>query len=266
MFEFAAGLDVVLAAADFIFFELGMAAPLFSDHPPSPHTGAGLTGMVIEPGLDKLRNLVIRQLSNVFEFDGGEDSAALDSGIHSALGRVERCFSGIVLKRYRREDGAVVFNPFHSGQYCIFLYYLGRELSLQGAAGLADRVYYLNRALNGVDLFHQVELPDVFCVEHPLGSVIGRARFGNGFFFAQGVTVGGNKGAYPVIGAHVSMLSNSKVVGASVIGDHVILSANSYVKDTVIPPHSIVFGQDRNLVIKPNPGGLTAEIFHSSVA
>jgi hypothetical protein len=58
----------------------------------------------------------------------------------------------------------------------------------------------------------------VFCLEHPLGAVIGRARIGDGFFFAQGVTVGGNKGAYPVIGRHVSLLSNSKVVGASVLG------------------------------------------------
>lgn len=221
---------------------------------------------IVENGVERLRALVARQLGAMFEYHPAEDAAPLDSALAAALERTRRCFSGIVLKRYRREDGTAVFNPFHSGQYCIFLYHLGRVLALQGAASLADRIYYLNRALNGVDLFHQVELPDVFCVEHPLGSVIGRARFGNGFFFAQGVTVGGNKGAYPVLGAHVSMLSNSKVVGASVIGDHVILSANSYVKDAVIPPHSIVFGQDRHLVIKPNPGGLTAEIFHSSVA
>jgi serine O-acetyltransferase len=233
---------------------------------PTSSSTPDLPPLVIENGRERLRALVARQLGSFFEYQPAEDEAALEAALETALERVRRCFGRIVLKRYRRDDGAAVLNPFHSGQFCIFLYYLGRALALAGAGSLADRVYYLNRALNGVDLFHQVELPDVFCLEHPLGSVIGRARIGDGFFFAQGVTVGGNKGAYPVIGRHVSLLSNAKVVGASVLGDHVILAANSYVKDTVIPPHSIVFGQDRHLVIKPNPGDLTTPIFEEDLA
>jgi len=47
------------------------------------------------------------------------------------------------------------------------------------------------------------------------------------------------------------MLSNSKVLGNSHIGNYVILSADSYVKDTDIPDGSIVFGQSPQLVIKP---------------
>ncbi len=233
---------------------------------PHPSSTSDSPPLVIENGRERLRALVARQLGHLFEFLPAEDDAALDAGLETALARVRHCFGRILLKRYRQEDGTAVFNPFHSGQYCIFLYYLSRSLALAGAGSLADRVYYLNRTLNGVDLFHQVELPDVFCLEHPLASVIGRARIGDGFFFAQGVTVGGNKNAYPVIGRHVSLLSNSKVVGASVLGDHVILAANSYVKDTVIPPHSIVFGQDRHLVIKPNPGGLTTPVFEEDLA
>jgi serine O-acetyltransferase len=235
--------------------------------PPPAQSGAGIeTGaMVIEHGRDRLLALVERQLTNLFEYDPGADAGPLQAAMEITLNRVSHCFSRIVLKRYQ-QDGAARFSPFHSGQYCIFLYYLSHTLARQGASGLADRVYYLNRALNGVDLFHQVDLPEVFCVEHPLASVIGRAQIGDCFFFAQGVTVGGNKGAYPVIGRHVSMLSNSKVVGRSVIGDHVILSANCYVKDAEIPPHSIVFGQDRNLIIKNNPGGLTNDIFANDQA
>lgn len=221
--------------------------------------------MLLEIGRERLTALVARQLGSLFEFEPSADAAALEQGLDAALERGRRCFVKN-LNKYFHKDGQCRFNPFHSGQYCIFLYYLGHSLARQGASSLADRVYYLNRALNGVDLFHQVHLPEVFCVEHPLGAVIGRAQIGNFFFFAQGVTVGGNKGAYPVIGSRVSMLSNSKVVGRSVIGDNVILAANSYVKDAVIPPDSIVFGQDRQLVIKPNPGGLTADLFDLSDA
>jgi serine O-acetyltransferase len=219
--------------------------------------------LIIEIGRDRLFALVARQLGNLFEYEAAADEVALNRALDEALERSHFCFARN-LNKYFRRNGLVHFSPFHSGQYCIFLYYLGHSLARQGASSLADRVYYLNRALNGVDLFHQVTLPEVFCVEHPLGAVIGRAQIGNCFFFAQGVTVGGNKGAYPVLGSRVTMLSNSKVVGKSVIGDNVILAANSYVKDAIIPANSIVFGQDRNLVIKENKGGLTAELFDST--
>jgi|JI6StandDraft_1071083.scaffolds.fasta_scaffold00857_2 serine O-acetyltransferase len=233
--------------------------------PEQESTLSAATPLIIEIGRERLFALVARQLGNLFEYEAATDEAALHRALDEALERSRFCFARN-LNKYFRRDGQVHFSPFHSGQYCIFLYYLGHSLARQGASSLADRVYYLNRGLNGVDLFHQVALPEVFCVEHPLGAVIGRAQIGNYFFFAQGVTVGGNKGAYPVLGSRVTMLSNSKVVGKSVIGDNVILAANSYVKDAIIPANSIVFGQDRSLVIKENKGGLTAELFDSTAA
>jgi serine O-acetyltransferase len=118
---------------------------------------------------------------------------------------------------------------------------------------LADRVYYLNKALNGVDLYHEVELPEIFGLDHPLGSVMGRARYSDFFFFSQSCTVGNSRGTYPQFGEEVLMLSGAKVLGNCDIGSHVILSANSYVKDTNIPSCSIVFGSSPDLVIKQKP-------------
>lgn len=46
------------------------------------------------------------------------------------------------------------------------------------------------------------------------------------------------------------MCSNSKILGKSKIGDNVIVSANTYIKDEDIPDNSLVFGQSPNLVIK----------------
>lgn len=215
----------------------------------------------IQCGHDRLIKLLERQLMNFFEYDSNDDHEKLLAGVETALQKIQFCFRHIQLKRYQ-QNGVSVFDPFHSGQNSIFLYYLSRALALQGQLSLADRVYYLNRTLNAVDFFHQVALPEIFCVEHPLGSVIGRAEIGNYFFFSQGVTVGGNKNVYPVIGQHVSMLSNSKVIGKSIIGDNVILAANCYVKDRCIPSNSIVFGQDRQLIIKENKGTLTSDVFN----
>ena len=40
------------------------------------------------------------------------------------------------------------------------------------------------------------------------------------------------------------------MIGDTTIGDNVIISANAFVKDEVIPSGSIVFGQSPNLIVK----------------
>lgn len=167
--------------------------------------------------------------------------------------RVQFSFSHSKNKYYKK-DREVYFNPFHSAQWTIFLYYLSNSLykkSLKNCI-LCDKIYYLNRMLNSCDLFYEVNLPDIFFLDHPLGTVIGRGTFKNFFSFSQGCTVGNNKGIFPVFGEKVRMLSNSKVLGDSKIGNNVIIAANTYIKDTNIPDNSIVFGSSPNLVIKQN--------------
>lgn len=103
--------------------------------------------------------------------------------------------------------------------------------------------------LNGVDLYYQVNLPKIFGAEHPLGTVLGKAEYGNKLFVYQGVTVGGNKMKYPKIGENVTMYSNSKILGNAVIGNNVAVSANTYIKGEKIPNNCLVFGTSPNLVI-----------------
>ena len=145
-------------------------------------------------------------------------------------------------------------NPFNSVIYCNYLYWLSRKLYLNKENDLADRVYYLNKMLNSVDLFYAIELPRVWSCEHPLGSIMGRAKYSDGFFFYQGCTVGGNRNKgvleYPTIGENVIMYSDSKIIGSSRIGNNVLISANAYIKNETIPDNSIVFGQSPNLIIK----------------
>jgi serine O-acetyltransferase len=203
---------------------------------------------------DLVRELVSRQLANLFIFDPVAEGEVLGRAIDVALERSLHCFGHISNKYYQR-DGRPTFSPFHSGQYCIFLYYLSNTISSRHPEhrSLADRVYYLNKVLNGVDLYHEVEMPAVFFLDHPVGSVMGRANYADFFTFSQNCTVGNNKGAYPRFGEHVSMMSGAKVLGSSEIGSHVILAANSFVKDSSIPPCSIVFGSSPSLVVKRKP-------------
>jgi serine O-acetyltransferase len=99
-------------------------------------------------------------------------------------------------------------------------------------------------------MFYEVNLPRYFQLDHPVGSVIGRATYGDGFSFGQNCTVGNNHGIYPVLGENVKMCANSSIIGRCHIGDNVIIGANSGVKDEDIPANSIVFGYSPNLIIK----------------
>jgi len=199
----------------------------------------------------EIHAMVARQLESLFVLDRGAELPTLSRGIDEALGRCEYCFSHTDNKYYHR-GAEVYFNPFHSGQYSIFLYYLANSVFLEAQESntLSDRIYSLNRCLSGVDLFYEVMLPRVFFLDHPLGSVIGRAVYGDFFGFAQQCTVGNNRGVYPTIGRNVRMKSGSKIVGDCTIGDDVIIAANSYVKDADVPSCSLVFGQSPNLVFK----------------
>jgi serine O-acetyltransferase len=207
--------------------------------------------MVIDPSYDILERLVKHQIGSLFLLDEKE-GWCLSKILPSVLLKTEICFS-FSLNKYYRKDGKVFFSVYNAAQYCIFLYFVSRELyvSRKEYRQLADKVYYLNRSLNGIDLFYEVEMPEVFYLDHPLGSVLGRAQYGNHFRFAQGCTVGNNKGFFPVIGENVTMFSGSKILGRCMIGDNVWISANSYIKDTDIPSDSIVFGSYPDLLIKP---------------
>jgi serine O-acetyltransferase len=158
------------------------------------------------------------------------------------------------MSRYYFDGSAVKFNIYHSGQYCIFLYYLSNEIyKMNGASDLCDKVYCLNKALNSCDLFYEIELPDIFSLDHPVGSVMGRAKYGNHFTFMQNCTIGQNHDIYPIIGEHVTMYPKTMILGDCHIGNNVEIAAETYIKDTNIPDNSLVFGISPHLTIKSKP-------------
>ena len=196
--------------------------------------------------------MLSNQVRNNFYLDQDEESM-IHSIIDYAISKVDNCFNNISNKYYRDENNLTIFNPFHSGQYSIFLYFLSRAAYLDNNIMMADKIYYLNKIMNGVDIFYEVILPEVFFMEHPLGSVIGRAKIGNFFSFQQNCTVGGNRDLYPEIGTNVRMFSNSSIIGKSTIGSNVFISSGSMVKNENILSNTIVFGRSPNLHLVEKP-------------
>jgi len=204
--------------------------------------------------IDILRQLY-NQLRSHFLLSELEEES-IETVFDCVLLRCEKNFQSSDNKYFKSEWGGVKFNPYHSVQYMIFLYYLSNELYKQKKSTmLCDKVYYLNKIMNGVDLLYAIELPNEFGAEHPLGTIMGRAKYGDGFFFYQGCTVGGTRDKegnlyYPEIGNDVHMFAHSAILGRCKIGDNVQIGAGAIVKNQNIPSNSIVFGESPNLIIK----------------
>lgn len=199
----------------------------------------------------EVRGQLDRQLASLFPISDKE-AAAIDSAWSATFDRLEERFSHIKNKYYSR-DGETLFDPLHGCQWTHFLYTLSNEIYHRGGMrSISDKIYSLNRALSSADLYYEVELPDFFTFDHPLGAVMGRAEYSDYFEFSQGCTVGNNNGVYPRFGERVFMMSDSKVIGDCEIGSNVIIGANACVKDQDIPSNVLVFGESPNLVIKEN--------------
>lgn len=188
------------------------------------------------------------QLNSLYLY-AGEGTEEIDCAYDKVLEILDNCFSH-VKNKYYRNNGETIFNPLHVAQWTMFLYTMANQLSKDGNTDICDMIYGLSKMVSSADIFYGVEMPRIWFFDHPQGSVLGRAEYSDFFTFSQGCTVGNNKGYYPVFGKHVSMLSNSKVLGNCHIGHHVIFAANTYVIDTDIPPYSIVFGTAPDYTIK----------------
>ena len=173
----------------------------------------------------------------------------IDLAYSKILNRLDKRFSHIRNKYYHNDEDTV-FNPLHVAQWTMFLYEMAHEIYKNRYSDLCDMIYGISKAFSSADILYEVDMPDIWFFDHPQGSVMGRAEYGDYFTFSQGCTVGNNKGKFPVFDKHVSMLSNSKVLGDCHIGNHVIFSANSYIIDTDIPSYSIVFGASPNISLK----------------
>lgn len=197
------------------------------------------------------RELVMRQLQNIYMLD-----------MHSNLKKYERHLKNAeeyaitALEGHNNKYFSGSINPLNGVMYTNYLYWLSRSLFEGNNEEVASMVYGLNKMLHAVDLMYGIDLPKHWSCEHPLGAVMGRAEYGDYFFFYQGCTVGGNYNAgklqYPTIGNNVKMYSNSKIIGDSHIGNNVIISANTYLINETVPDNSIVFGQSPNIIIKEN--------------
>ncbi|THD58966.1 MAG: hypothetical protein E8A49_18075 [Phenylobacterium sp.] len=174
-----------------------------------------------------------------------------------ALERLHGCINGCA--PWRPDE----FNVLQSSQHTIFLYYLANTIwTRSGDTEAPTRLFLMNKAFNGIDLFYEIAMPKVFYIGHSLGIVLAKATYGEHLVLYQNCTVGRHKDQIPVIGARVVLYPGSSVAAGAVIEDDVVLSQGVRVIGKRAPKGMMVFsGAAGELTFRPRPDDLLQEYF-----
>ena len=197
----------------------------------------------LEPS--NLRDYICSLLSSYFP-DGLSAHVEIAS-INYALQRIEFSHTHIN-KKYYQLNKSPVFNHLNADHFASFLWFLGNTIFKHSDDELLPtKLSYLNKIMHGIDLFYSVAMPDIFMLVHPVGSIIGHASFKNYLMIYQNCSVGATDNEYPILGEGVVLYSKSSVLGASKVGDNVLLGANTLLVNSSVSDNTIIVGQKPNL-------------------
>lgn len=180
---------------------------------------------------DELIEYVCRQLNTFYPDNKMVKKNDINIPMDLTLDRVQYCFSHIKLSSYNN-NGCIFFNHLHSDQYSQFLYYLSNSIyKLDYDTRISDKLICLNKALHGIWFSYKGNLPDIFLLSHPVGTVLGNAKYSDYLFVQQNVTV--NTGVIPnetpVLGKFLFLGAGAKIIGSGKIGDNVTIGVDSVI-------------------------------------
>jgi serine O-acetyltransferase len=195
---------------------------------------------------DDLVHFICGQIANFFPDKKNADNAAtIRAHLPAAVARVAPIAAKAV------HWNPIALNPLSSSQHCQFLYVLANTIwKSTGDEALPTKLFLLNKALHGIDLFFKVEMPPIFIIGHALGIVLGRASYGNYFVVFQNSTVGRVGDDIPTIGECVVMFPNTAIAGRSRVGDFTVLSQGSSLVNQDSPGNTTYWGNGQNLTSK----------------
>lgn len=201
--------------------------------------------MILSLSLNDLIKYVFRQMNNLFPDGNGDNILKYRKEFYYTIERMEKCF--INVKNHNYSKGTeTYFNHLYSDQYTMFLWFLSNTIwNNKYDSNICNKLFYMNKALNGFSCMYDTELPEIFLLLHTVGTVLGKAQYSNYFIATQGCTVGAHHGNYPKIGNHVSLLPNASIVGNCVIANNVSVGINATVYNTNVDDNIVVFVNDK---------------------
>lgn len=205
----------------------------------------------------QLTQVVVRQLEN-FVPDGLEiDRLLITRYLQQSLERLRVCINSV---RCWKENE---FDHLHSSQYCIFLYYLANTIWKEsGDTELPTKLFILNKALNAIDMFYEIDMPERFFIGHSVGIVLAKASYSDYLVLYQNSTVGKNHGVAPVIESGVIMYPNTAIIGKSLVRSGSVISQGVSVINRETLGNCLVFsGIGNSLEFKETSTDYLSQIF-----
>lgn len=206
---------------------------------------------------EQLIDYVDCQLQHFFPDKRRGERTLLAQHMDETLARLNHCINAVRMWTPNQ------FYYLHSEQYTTFLYFLANTLwrHTQQEA-LCNKLFFLNKSLNGFNCFYSIALPDIFFIGHSLGIVLANTQFGNYLVLYQNVTVGKNHGAAPTIGEGVIFYPHSAVIGGCRIADHTVLAQGTRVMGRDTTGQCLVFpGAAGEVLEKPLRRPILNDIF-----
>jgi serine O-acetyltransferase len=208
---------------------------------------------------ERLADYVRAQIAHLCPTGDDPQLGLIETHLGVAIQRLDRCVSQV------RMWTPGQFDILHSSQYCIFLYYLASTIwRTEQARSVCTKLFLLNKALNGIDCFYEIELPEVFFIGHSVGIVLAKATYGNHLVLYQNSTVGKNHGSAPVLEDGVILYPNTAVIGSSLVRSGSVLSQGVSVINSETEAEKMVFqGAGGALVFKPAKRHILADFFRN---
>lgn len=161
--------------------------------------------------------------------------------IDLALDRLDYCYKKVTYQHYFNGTNTFL-NHLHADQYLMYIWFLANTIYKENDdLTLANKLYYLNKSLHGIDCMYNTVLPDIFLIFHGVGTMLGKATYNDYLVVLQGVTVGSQKGKYPIFGKGVGLTAHSSVIGNCNLGNCTSISTYTSLFETSTEKNSVVF-------------------------
>ena len=201
---------------------------------------------------ETLLKYTLDQIEKSFPDGKKYDKINILKSFEKSIKRIEFCFSKINNK-YFYKDNEVYFNHLNGDQYSMYLYFFSNTLFKDKFdTTLCEKIFLLNKKLFGIDVFYEINLPNIFLFVHPLGTVIGRGKFDDYLIIYQGCGIGANHNVYPTLGKYVTLHPNVSILGNCNIEENCEFAANSLIIDKDLESNTIYFGSPKNNFKKKN--------------
>ena len=208
-----------------------------------------------------LLKYIYTQVNNIIPDNNKVDKKNLEYCLKVALERIELSFS-VIKNKYYYKNNLSFFNHLNADHYSALLYFISNNAYKINDVTISSKFFLLNKFMFGVDVFYKVELPSHFIFVHPLGTILGNAKYEDFLVVYQNVTVGSTTdGFYPNFSKKTILYSNSSLIGKSKIGENFILAANSSLINKNIGKNKIVKGAYPNNSISNNKKSIIKNYF-----